>query len=265
MRKRRKATKMVVVVVILFATFWLPIHVFQLWFKLDANFPKTQITYVYKICAHSLSYANCCVNPFVYSFLGDGFRKAIRKAFPRLFRPRQVRGSQRTTASSHILPAGNDGVNLAFGLASRGSHIQHGGNDGTNLGGGLASRASHIRFGGDDGTNLAVGLDSRTSHTQHGGNDGGNHAVGLDPRTLHTQHGGYDGGNHAVDLDSRVSPSSWASCVDPVAATNDEVWPPLPPCVSMGLVVRHQQSGPIPLNNRSLPPVEEVEPDEHLL
>ena len=40
--------------------------------------------YKFKIAAHSISYANSCLNPCVYSFIGDGFRKALRKAFPAL-------------------------------------------------------------------------------------------------------------------------------------------------------------------------------------
>ena len=83
--KRRKAAKMVGVVILLFATCWLPIHIFQLWYKYDPYFPRTEVTYVYKILAHALSYANSCVNPIVYSFLGDGFRKGVKKAFPRVF------------------------------------------------------------------------------------------------------------------------------------------------------------------------------------
>ncbi|ELU15450.1 hypothetical protein CAPTEDRAFT_74266, partial [Capitella teleta] len=85
-QKRRKVAKMVAVVIWLFATCWLPIHIFRLWTTFDPNFPKTELVYVYKILAHALSYANSCVNPIVYSFLGDGFRKAVRKAFPRIFR-----------------------------------------------------------------------------------------------------------------------------------------------------------------------------------
>ncbi len=55
-------------------------------FQLDNKFPQTVVTYVYKMVGHTLSYASSCINPFVYSFLGDGFRKALRKAFPRVYR-----------------------------------------------------------------------------------------------------------------------------------------------------------------------------------
>jgi len=59
-RRRRKATKMVAVIVIMFAVSWLPIHVFHLWYRFQDDFPKTQATYVFKIVAHALSYANRC-------------------------------------------------------------------------------------------------------------------------------------------------------------------------------------------------------------
>ena len=91
-KKRKRVIKMVAVVVALFATFWLPIHVFRLWYKFDPNFPKNQITYYYKIAAHTLSYANSVVNPFVYAILGDGFKKALRRAFPRICTGNRVLG-----------------------------------------------------------------------------------------------------------------------------------------------------------------------------
>ena len=81
-RRRKRVTKLVASVVIVFATFWLPIHIVNLWIKLDENFPKTPAMYNFKIFAHTLSYANSCVNPFVYAFLSDGFRKAFKKTFP---------------------------------------------------------------------------------------------------------------------------------------------------------------------------------------
>lgn len=73
---------MVAVVVMLFATFWLPAHVINTCQKFMHNFPKTSTTYGLKVFAHTLSYANSCVNPIVYAFLNDGFKKAFAKTFP---------------------------------------------------------------------------------------------------------------------------------------------------------------------------------------
>lgn len=80
--RRKKVAKMVAAVVILFAISWLPIHLFNLCFTLMKDFPKSQVTYDLKIFAHTLSYTNSCVNPFVYTIMGDSFRKAFRESLP---------------------------------------------------------------------------------------------------------------------------------------------------------------------------------------
>ena len=101
-QKRRKAAKMVAVVIWLFATCWLPIHIVQLWMTFDPEFPRTEGMYVFKIVAHALSYANSCVNPVVYSFLGDGFRKAVRKAFPRFFKTTNDEAKAAVSSTSNV-------------------------------------------------------------------------------------------------------------------------------------------------------------------
>ncbi|XP_064614115.1 G-protein coupled receptor 54-like [Liolophura sinensis] len=83
-KRRRKVAKMVAVVVLLFATFWMPIHVLNLCFAFAPDFPATNELYDFKVFAHTLSYANSCVNPIVYAFMGDGFRRALRKTFSNL-------------------------------------------------------------------------------------------------------------------------------------------------------------------------------------
>lgn len=79
-RRRRKVAKIVAAVVILFAVTWLPIHLFQLCFNLMSDFPMNQTMYNLKIFAHTLSYINSCVNPFVYTIMGDNFRKAFMES-----------------------------------------------------------------------------------------------------------------------------------------------------------------------------------------
>ncbi|XP_059165794.1 galanin receptor 2a-like [Physella acuta] len=79
-RRRKKVAKMVAVVVILFAITWLPIHLFNLCYALIPNFPQSQPLYDLKIFAHTLSYTSSCINPFVYTIMGDGFRKAFRES-----------------------------------------------------------------------------------------------------------------------------------------------------------------------------------------
>ena len=102
-RRRKRVTKLVASVVIMFATFWLPIHIVNLWIKLDENFPRTAAMYNFKIFTHTLSYANSCVNPFVYSFLIDGFRKAFQKTFPRFAQQYRICGGPNAECVSNVM------------------------------------------------------------------------------------------------------------------------------------------------------------------
>ncbi|XP_071503853.1 G-protein coupled receptor 54-like [Diadema antillarum] len=92
LQQKRKITRMIMVVVLLFALCWLPLYVFTVWFRLDRNFPRNNTTYGFKVFAHILSYANSCVNPFVYAFMGENFRRYFKKAFPLFFGPQSRDG-----------------------------------------------------------------------------------------------------------------------------------------------------------------------------
>ncbi|CAC5397418.1 KISS1R [Mytilus coruscus] len=96
MERIKRVTRMVAIVVLLFAVCWCPIHFVALWIQFDPNFPRTDAMHYFKLFGHTLSYANSCVNPFVYAFVNDGFKKAIMKRSPLLsklckcvLRPRQ--------------------------------------------------------------------------------------------------------------------------------------------------------------------------------
>lgn len=82
LRRKKRVTRMVAIVILLFAWCWLPIQFFTLWYKFDPNFPQILALLKFKIFAHTLSYANSCVNPFVYAFMNEGVRKAFKKKFP---------------------------------------------------------------------------------------------------------------------------------------------------------------------------------------
>jgi hypothetical protein len=83
-RRKRRVTRMVAIVVLLFGICWFPIHVIAVWIQFDPHFPKTDGMHHFKLFAHTLSYANSCLNPFVYAFVNDGFRKALLKRSPDL-------------------------------------------------------------------------------------------------------------------------------------------------------------------------------------
>ncbi|XP_030845804.1 G-protein coupled receptor 54-like [Strongylocentrotus purpuratus] len=97
LQQKRKITRMIMVVVLLFALCWLPLYIFTTWFRLDRNFPKNNGTYFFKVFAHMLSYANSCVNPFVYAFLGENFRRYFKKAFPLCFKKKDGSGNSTRT------------------------------------------------------------------------------------------------------------------------------------------------------------------------
>ncbi|XP_072763576.1 allatostatin-A receptor isoform X2 [Anoplolepis gracilipes] len=77
-RGRRRVTRLVFVVVGVFAACWCPIQVILVSKSLDV-FPLTTTTIMVQIVSHILAYTNSCVNPFLYAFLSDNFRKAFRK------------------------------------------------------------------------------------------------------------------------------------------------------------------------------------------
>lgn len=79
-KAKRKVTKMIVTVAILFCLCWLPHHLVILcvWF---GYFPLNHSTNVLRILSHVISYANSCVNPIVYALVSKHFRKGFKKIF----------------------------------------------------------------------------------------------------------------------------------------------------------------------------------------
>ncbi|CAD7087545.1 unnamed protein product [Hermetia illucens] len=77
-RGKRRVTRMVVVVVLAFAVCWLPIHVILVLKALDL-YETSHVNVLIQIVSHVLAYMNSCINPILYAFLSDNFRKAFRK------------------------------------------------------------------------------------------------------------------------------------------------------------------------------------------
>lgn len=70
----------VLVVVVVFGISWLPHHVVHLWAEFGV-FPLTQASFFLRITAHCLAYSNSSVNPIIYAFLSENFRKAYKQVF----------------------------------------------------------------------------------------------------------------------------------------------------------------------------------------
>jgi hypothetical protein len=65
-----------------FALTWLPAHVIQIWkVAFNSSFPYSESMYIIKFLAHTLSYSNSFLNPFIYVFIGAKFRSHLYSEF----------------------------------------------------------------------------------------------------------------------------------------------------------------------------------------
>ncbi|XP_078704036.1 G-protein coupled receptor 54-like [Branchiostoma floridae x Branchiostoma belcheri] len=89
-KRKKKVTRMVAVVVGLFALFWLPNHVMNIWWMTAQPKEISHVVFVMKVVSLCLCYCSSAINPFVYAILGDNFRRCFKKLFPRCFRTNAV-------------------------------------------------------------------------------------------------------------------------------------------------------------------------------
>ncbi|CRK97662.1 CLUMA_CG011047, isoform A [Clunio marinus] len=100
-RGKKRVTRMIVAVVLAFAICWLPIQVILVLKSIDV-YHQTTFLVGFQIVSHVLAYLSSCVNPLLYAFLSENFRKAFRKVV-------KCGGSQtfQTRLTSKISRAGN--------------------------------------------------------------------------------------------------------------------------------------------------------------
>lgn len=79
-RAKRKVTKMILIVTVLFCLCWLPYHLVILCY-LYGDFPFNRTTYAFRLLSHCMAYANSCLNPIVYALVSKHFRKGFKKVF----------------------------------------------------------------------------------------------------------------------------------------------------------------------------------------
>ncbi|XP_032728047.1 galanin receptor type 1 [Lontra canadensis] len=77
---KKKTAQTILVVVVVFGISWLPHHVINLWAEFGV-FPLTPASFLFRIAAHCLAYSNSSVNPIIYAFLSENFRKAYKQVF----------------------------------------------------------------------------------------------------------------------------------------------------------------------------------------
>ncbi|XP_043924030.1 galanin receptor 2b-like [Protopterus annectens] len=98
-KAKRKVTKMIIIVAVLFCICWLPHHVVILcfWF---GHFPFNKATYAIRLVSHCMSYANSCLNPIVYALISKHFRKRFKQVFTCLLK-------KKATNKVHVVHVAN--------------------------------------------------------------------------------------------------------------------------------------------------------------
>ena len=77
-RSKKRVTRMVVIVMLIFAICWLPLQVILL-IQYFGYYPDNAAFISAQIASQCLAYMNSCVNPILYAFLSENFRKSFRK------------------------------------------------------------------------------------------------------------------------------------------------------------------------------------------
>lgn len=73
-RRASHVTRVLVVVVVVFAVCWLPLHIHLLIAYCGVQ-PARRWYEIYRVLAHCLAYANCCMNPVIYSYVSSDFKR----------------------------------------------------------------------------------------------------------------------------------------------------------------------------------------------
>uniref|UniRef100_A0A6E8V4B2 G_PROTEIN_RECEP_F1_2 domain-containing protein n=1 Tax=Anopheles coluzzii TaxID=1518534 RepID=A0A6E8V4B2_ANOCL len=76
---KKRVTRLAVIVVAAFASLWFPIQVILVLKSVDVFKPDTHFKISLQIVSHVLAYTSSCINPLLYAFLSENFRKAFRK------------------------------------------------------------------------------------------------------------------------------------------------------------------------------------------
>ena len=77
-KKNRQIVKLSIMVVIVFGVCWIPIHVCNLLEVLGISTTTTPFLVAFKITSHAMAVSNSWINPIIYGFLYEPFRRGLR-------------------------------------------------------------------------------------------------------------------------------------------------------------------------------------------
>ncbi|XP_014776421.1 galanin receptor 2b [Octopus bimaculoides] len=78
LRNKRRATKIVISLVLVFACMWFPYHLFWIWVNyFHDSFEWSYAFYYFQVFAYLLAFTNSALNPLVYAFCSETFRKKL--------------------------------------------------------------------------------------------------------------------------------------------------------------------------------------------
>ncbi|XP_070544554.1 tachykinin-like peptides receptor 99D isoform X2 [Ptychodera flava] len=80
LKAKRKVVKMMIVVVLLFAICWLPVHVYILLGRHHREIYRSEHIQEIYMFIYWLAMSNSMTNPFIYCWMNDRFRKGFKKA-----------------------------------------------------------------------------------------------------------------------------------------------------------------------------------------
>uniref|UniRef100_A0A1B6C133 G-protein coupled receptors family 1 profile domain-containing protein n=1 Tax=Clastoptera arizonana TaxID=38151 RepID=A0A1B6C133_9HEMI len=113
LQSRRKAAKMLVAVVIMFAMCFFPVHLLSI-IRYTIHVPQTDVTSALSMMIHWLCYANSAVNPLIYNFMSGKYRSEFVRTFGWCLRKKsrrqsaaRIRGRASSTYTCHFTVAGS--------------------------------------------------------------------------------------------------------------------------------------------------------------
>ncbi|KAL4717450.1 hypothetical protein ACJJTC_000599 [Scirpophaga incertulas] len=84
LRSRRKAAKMLVAVVIMFAVCYFPVHLLSV-LRVAYDVQQSDVMTCIALISHVMCYANSAVNPLIYNFMSGKFRREFHRSYFKCF------------------------------------------------------------------------------------------------------------------------------------------------------------------------------------